>query len=181
MHKKLKAFSFAAAILLLVSGPVFAKDTVKAAPHGQRALIEQLSLKEILSGRGVAGSNICGAVQATIKEGTGARDVVKTAVELGHSACLVVKCALHSGGSLEEVIGGAIEAGATSDVVSRCALDAGAEAKEVDRSLLRAGLSLCYIEPEGLGYSPPGDTPLDPPLPPPIPPPGPPSISNSSF
>lgn len=174
MLKDLTILSLVLVMLLLVPGSVLAKNKVQDALAGQQPEIEQTSLKAILSGKGAAGSNICGEVQAAIKDGKGAKDVVKTAVELGHSACLVVKCALHAGGSAEDVIGGAMEAGATSDVVSRCALDAGAEAKEVDRGLLRAGVGFGYIEPEG-------DPPLDPPLPPPIPPPGPPPISNSSF
>ncbi len=174
MLKDIKIFSLALVILLLFFGLVFAKSTVKDTFPGQQREVEQASLKAILSDKGVAGSDICRAVHATITAEMGVRAVVKTAVELGHSVCPVVKCAIHAGGRVEEVIGGAMEAGATSDVVSRCAIDAGADAKKIEVSLLEAGLSLGYVETEG-------DPPLEPPVPPPIPPPGPPPISNSSF
>jgi hypothetical protein len=162
VKKRYIGIIIAVSSFLLVSMPVFASQAVKDKLYGNNGQ-----------------RNICGAVKTTIEQGMNNRDVVRTAIELGNSPCLVVKCAIYGGGDLKQIISGAMEAGATSDVVSRCAIDAGANSREVSASLLQAGISLCYFEPEGLPYTPPGDNPapLDP-----IPKPNPdPPISPSTF
>lgn len=161
-NKTFPVFAAAVLCLLLFSLPALASEAMK---------------DKLYENNGQ--NNICSAVKSTINEGMNTRDVVRTAIELGNSPCLVVKCAVYAGGDLKQIISGAIESGATSDVVSRCAIDAGANAGEVSASLMGAGVSLCYFEPEGLPYTPPGDnpTPFDP-----IPKPNPdPPISQSGF
>lgn len=159
---RLFLFLLAVASFLVVSIPVLASQDAKDKLYendGQR--------------------HICSAVKNTIEEGMSSLDVVRTAIELGNSPCLIVKCAIYGGGDLKQIIEGAIQAGATSDVVSRCAIDAGADSREVSAALKQTGLSLCYFEPEGLPYTPPGDNP--PPFQPvPTPNPNPP-ISPSTF
>ena len=125
------------------------------------------SVKDILSKSGAG--DICSTVKRTIGEGKDARTVVKTAIELGHNACVTIKCALSGGASVEKVVTGAIEAGVTSAVVSRCALDSGAEAGEINRCLLTAGMSQCYIQPEGYPYTRPASGPLADPVIPDVP------------
>lgn len=155
--------SFAAlALVLCLSVPAFASQAARSKLYAN-------------NGR----TNICTAVEATIGQGMDAKDVVRTAIQLGNSPCLVVKCAIFGGGDLKKIITGAVEAGATSDVVSKCSIDAGANATEVSASLLQAGISLCYFEPEGHPYTAPMEpsAPMDVlPKPDPNPP-----ISPSSF
>ena len=131
------------ALLLFVSAPVFASQSQAV----RNKLYENNGRKDI-----------CTAVQATIGQGIGADDVVRTAIQLGNSPCLVVKCAIYGGGDLKKIISGAMQAGASSDIVSKCAIDAGANSAEVGACLLQSNVSLCYFEPGGLPYTPAGGT-----------------------
>jgi len=139
---------------------------------GQPAISEKINLKaepvvvtlketprEILSRE----RDTCSAVKRGLRAGMNAKDIVQTGIKLGHSACLVIKCAIEGGGDTKEIITGAVEAGATPDVVSRCAVDAGADPQEVAESIMFAAeAGLCYYDPEGLGYSAPGEAGLTP-------------------
>jgi hypothetical protein len=116
------------------------------------AYAEAPPIKNTLSINKSKETEICNAIQKTIKDGFKTKDVVKTGIELGHRACLVIKCAIEGGGDLKEIVTGAIEAGATPDVVSRCCVDAGADPKEVGGFIMLAGLpDVCYFDPQRLG------------------------------
>lgn len=116
------------------------------------AYAEAPPIKNMLSMNQAKETEICNAIQKTIKDGFKTKDVVKTGITLGHRACIVVKCAIEGGGDLKEIVTGAIEAGATPAVVARCAVDAGANPKEVGGFIMLAGLpDVCYFEPQILG------------------------------
>jgi hypothetical protein len=142
MDNRFLRFLFLFVVFFLLSGIVFAEDTV-------RNKLTVTNGKE---------KDICTAVKKTVreelntkKEEQNTKDVVKTGIQLGYSACLIVKCAIAADGKLKDIITGAIEAGASPDVISRCAIDAGAEARDVSRYILEAGFpDLCFLEPENL-------------------------------
>lgn len=124
-------------VAIMVSGGVaHARDT-------QSLISEKLSVQK----------DICPAVKSVISENGNTAATVTTAIQMGHSACTVVKCSIEGGASLEQVIFGAVAAGASPDVISRCSTEAGARPDEVAAVLGREELA-------GLGYTPPGGSPV---------------------
>lgn len=108
---------------------------------------------------------VCVFISDKIKLGANIKKYVKTSILLGYKACPLIKCAVLGGGKLDEVVAGAVEAGAAHDVISKCCMEAGVSGGELAKTFAAMGSpELCFVNPEGLGYSPPGEEliPIDP-------------------
>src|SRR4030065_2894021 len=100
MKKKIPEYLFAVILLLILSNPLFAEETMS------NMISEKFSEKK----------DICLVIRSSIQEGKPMKEVVKASINMGYNVCLVANCALEGGSNLEQIIKGAIEAGVKSNV-----------------------------------------------------------------
>src|SRR4030042_2176413 len=106
MKKKIAEYLSAFILLLILSNPLFAEETIS------NIISEKFSEKK----------DICLVIGSVSQEGKTIKEVVKASINMGYNTCLVTTCALEGGSNLEQIINGAIEAGVTSNVIAECAI-----------------------------------------------------------
>jgi TolB-like protein len=106
MKKKIVEYLSAVIVLVLLSNPSFAEETMS------NMISKKFSEKR----------DICLVIRSLIQEGKTIKEVVKASINMGYNACFVAKCALEGGGNPEQIINGAIEAGVKSNVIAECAI-----------------------------------------------------------
>jgi TolB-like protein len=106
MKKKIVEYLSAVIVLVLLSNPSFAEETMS------NMISKKFSEKR----------DICLVISSLIQEGKTIKEVVKASINMGYNACFVAKCALEGGGNPEQIINGAIEAGVKSNVIAECAI-----------------------------------------------------------
>src|SRR4030042_4729880 len=106
MKKKIAEYLSAVILLLILSNPLFAEETMS------NMISEKFSEKK----------DMCLVIRSLIQEGKTMKELVKGSINMGYNACLVANCALEGGSNLEQIINGAIEAGVKSNVIAECAI-----------------------------------------------------------
>jgi TolB-like protein len=106
MKKKIVEYLSAVIVLVLLSNPSFAKET----------------MSNMISGKFSEKRDMCLVIKSLIQEGKTVKEVVKASINMGYNACFVARCALEGGGNPEQIINGAIEAGVKSNVIAECAI-----------------------------------------------------------
>src|SRR4030043_2171653 len=101
MKKEIVEYLSAVILLLILSNPLFAEETMS------NMISEKFSEKK----------DICLVIRSLIQEGKTMKEVVKASIDMGYNACLVANCALEGGGNLDQIISGEIEAGVGFNVV----------------------------------------------------------------
>src|SRR3990170_1072336 len=106
MKKKIAEYISAIILLLILSNPLFAEET----------------MSNMISGKFLEKRDICLVIRSLIQEGKTMKEVVKASINMGYNACFVAKCALEGGSNLEQIINGATEAGVKFNVIEECAI-----------------------------------------------------------